>query len=688
VKGLLLSVLVPVYNNPGAPALLLERLEPVLESLGFRWHVLFIDDGSTDGTRAVLEDLAGTHPGTGWASLSRNGGQQRALAAGLDLLRHRFPGESTGWVVTMDDDLDHPPELIPRMLSRLGALGEGLLFAVPRIGGSSPGRRLRDRFFCRYLGKPEDLRIGSFRIFRWELLAELPEEPHPFPYISALLLNLAALRGVRAGHLEFDPHGFAGTAGTAASEGRSSRASRYGLSGRIRLFWNLWRHYRPRRRPAAVPEGSSDIPVAATGGYPFGFRLHILGGGPGQIGAILRAREMGLETVVSDRNPEAPGLALADFSAPGSTFDPEAVREDARTRRSSALLATGTDQPVLTAALVSRDLDLPYFLSPRQAALVTNKREMKRGFLEAGIPTSPFRILREDFASRELSELRFPLVIKPLDSQGQRGVYRMETEGEIRRVFREVLSHSREQEVIVEEYYPSREITVSGWAEEGELLALTTTDRVTLDNPPHIGVCLAHHWPSRFAGREPEIRELTGRIIRAFGIRTGPVYFQYLVGAEGIRVNETACRIGGAYEDRFIPWITGTDILDVMIRKTCGRPYRLPSQEEVDSGSRGKAFSLQMFFCRPGILSRQSGMEEARDLPGVLGGEFLLTPGTRIREKTDSTQRAGYFMVTGSCPEEVNRRTEAVWGLLRAEDPQGENLIMRHGIMMMPGEEL
>ena len=683
-----LSILVPVWNNPHTLEMLVRRLEAVPGLDCFLWHILFIDDGSTDATRAVLESLASRYPRTGWIGLDKNGGQQNALFYGLLALQDLFPAGADGWVVTMDDDLAHPPEMIPPLVERAAA-GYDVVYAVPGTSGS----RMRDLFFRYCLGTPKgspaDLRIGSFRLFDRTLLAELTKSRPSFPYLSAQLFALSRKRPMRFSHITCD---FGQKNCGLLDPATTAPASRYRLSGRIALFAKLVFHYAPlvralqktTRTDANTDTGASaGRQPPAGGGYSGLFRLHILGGSASQTAAIRRANAMGIRTVVSDKNPDAPGLAFADFVSLASTFDSEGVAADARTFESRAFLATGTDQPVLTAAKAAAALGLPYFLSPEQAALVTNKREMKRAFAAHGIATSPFRIAGADFSPADIEGLSFPLVIKPLDSQGQRGVFRVNSIEEIRSAFPVVLSFSREKEAVIEEYYPSREITVSGWMENGVFRPLTTTDRVTMDNPPHIGVCLAHHYPSRFADREEEIRALSQKIITAFGLATGPFYGQYLVGDKGLRVNEVACRLGGAYEDEFIPWITGVDILDTMIRRSCGLAYDTAAFGRVDRESANKAVSLQMFFYSEGELAVQAGMDLALAVPGVTGGKFLLSPGTLIRSKENSTQRAGYFIVCAASPDEADRITRLAAGCLVALDTRGRSLLSPDSFMLM-----
>src|SRR6056297_4270373 len=258
-------------------------------------------------------------------------------------------------------------------------------------------------------------------------------------------------------------------------------------------------------------------------------KLLIVGGGQGQLRAIRRAQQAGIRTVVSDMNPDAPGAAIADAFARADTFDLDATADAARRHGADGIATLGTDQPVLTVTRAAEQLGLPHSLSVEQALALTNKRYMKRWLDECGLPHSPYRIVGPGVQLEELEGLRPPLVLKPVDSQGQRGVVRLESAAQVVEYLPESLSYSREGYAVVEEFYPGQEITFSGWVRDGRMYPLTITDRLTKPFYPHIGVCIAHTYPSRcFAEHGAKIVDISRRIVEGFGIRQGPLYFQML----------------------------------------------------------------------------------------------------------------------------------------------------------------
>jgi len=115
-RGSLVSVVVPVYNEAANLRALWSRLEPAMRASGRPWEVLFVDDGSADDSLAILRDIASAAHGTvRIIELARNFGQHSAILAGFRQCR----GET---VVTLDADLQNPPEEIPRLLA---AIDEG-----------------------------------------------------------------------------------------------------------------------------------------------------------------------------------------------------------------------------------------------------------------------------------------------------------------------------------------------------------------------------------------------------------------------------------------------------------------------------------------------------------------------------------------------------------------------------------
>lgn len=406
--------------------------------------------------------------------------------------------------------------------------------------------------------------------------------------------------------------------------------------------------------------------------------LMILGASGAQLNAIQRAKDMGYKVVATDYYEDSIGKKVADYSGLASTFDPRACLEVAMEHHIDGIMTTGTDQPVYVVSKVATAMNLPRFLSRETAYQVTNKRAMKKKFRSYHIPTPDYRLIGRDFLNHELDGLAFPVVVKPLDSQGQRGIYKLYSIEEIRDHYPLVNQHSREDAILVESYYANDEITVSGWVRDGEVTVLTITDRVTFEDEKHIGICTSHEFPSKhYKNHGDELMRLTHRLVEVFQIKNGPIYFQLFVGDRGIMVNEIACRIGGAYEDEFIPYITGVDILKLVIEGSMGEVSDVRALEAYDMQHNNHYLSVQLFFARPGYVKSMTKREEILALDGVVNMHYNYRPGDSIGQLENASQRAGYVIVTGRTREEVNERVDRVYTKMQMLDQDGSNMIIQ-----------
>lgn len=419
-------------------------------------------------------------------------------------------------------------------------------------------------------------------------------------------------------------------------------------------------------------------------------KLMMLGAGSCQLNAINRIKELGFLAVVSDHCLDSPGKKIADVSVLADTFSFEETYDAAIEHHVDGIMTSGTDQPVLTVNRVAEAMNLPQLLPVEIALGVTNKIHMKTRFTAYDIPTVPYAVCSKGFESFELEALRPPYVIKPVDSQGQRGIYKINSIEDIRKHMDQVLSYSREDRILVENYYENDEITVSGWVQNGVVHILTVTDRVTFSSDLHIGVCTAHEYPSRqLAKHRTKIIDLTHKICQAFNINNGPIYFQYLVGEAGLYVNEIACRIGGAYEDVFIPKLTGIDILDLNILSTI-EPHgerlkkHLLDLEHYHYSELGKRLSVQLFFCEAGQVYHMTPRQTLLQAPYLLDMNYNINIGDQVKSIENASQRAGYAIILGDTESALHDNIEKFYDEIQVLNKLGKNLIMKQKRIYRP----
>ena len=178
-----LSVVIPVYNSAAILPALLDRLEPVLAAESTAFEVLLVDDNSRDDSWRVVRELASSRPWLRGVRMMRNFGQHNALLCGIRRARHDV-------VVTMDDDLQHPPEEIPALLAELDR-GNDVVYGSPRKEQHGLLRDLASvvtKFALqKAMGSETARRSSAFRVFRTDLRRAFQDYRGQFVSIDVLL---------------------------------------------------------------------------------------------------------------------------------------------------------------------------------------------------------------------------------------------------------------------------------------------------------------------------------------------------------------------------------------------------------------------------------------------------------------------------------------------------------------------
>ena len=198
------SIVVPVYNEEDNIAHFVQSVEKVMETLPYAYEILFIDDGSRDRSREILREMGERDPHVQSIFLARNAGHQVALTCGTD----HADGDA---VITMDGDMQHPPELLPVLLAKWEAGYEIVQTVRLTTEGASIFKRLTSKYYYRLLNAMTDVEIqeggSDFRLMdRKAVLALRRYHEH-----ARFIRGIVGAMGFRKTSVEFvAPERFAG----------------------------------------------------------------------------------------------------------------------------------------------------------------------------------------------------------------------------------------------------------------------------------------------------------------------------------------------------------------------------------------------------------------------------------------------------------------------------------------------
>jgi len=178
-----ISVVVPVYNSQDTLNELVRRIEATLLPVSEKLEIILVNDGSRDESWQVIKDLVAKHKYVHGMDLRKNYGQHNALLAGIRQAGHNI-------VVTLDDDLQNPPEEIPKLIERLEA-GWDVVYGVPQRQQHGLWRNLASQVtklaLQNMMGSETARQVSAFRAFRTELRESFANYQSPFISIDVVL---------------------------------------------------------------------------------------------------------------------------------------------------------------------------------------------------------------------------------------------------------------------------------------------------------------------------------------------------------------------------------------------------------------------------------------------------------------------------------------------------------------------
>jgi biotin carboxylase len=394
-----------------------------------------------------------------------------------------------------------------------------------------------------------------------------------------------------------------------------------------------------------------------------------LGAGRHQRAAIRHAKELGLRVAAIDGNPDAIAFPDADIAEAVNFVEiPDAI-EFARKIEPDGVLTITSDRAVVAVASVAEALGLPG-IGVDVAAGLTNKLVMRRRLQAAGIPQPRFAAARDLAEARAAVErVGFPLVIKPADSGGQRGVFRLDSEDQLAELFPQSLELSRTGEVIVEEFVDGTEMNAMAVVRDGAVTHLTLSDR---HRPPGPGFAVGwiHAYPAALddAGTA-EAERLVELTTEALGLRSGIVFPQLIAHPDGrILMIEVAARIPGGQMADLVWHAVGVDLVEVALRFALGDEVA----DELCAPKFRQPVAIRFFTAEPGPLpvgrvKAPASLARVLAAPGVVAADSYLVPGETIRPVQRDGDRRGYVIATGDTGPEALERSEQAAALVDVE---------------------
>lgn len=335
-------------------------------------------------------------------------------------------------------------------------------------------------------------------------------------------------------------------------------------------------------------------------------KILLLGGSGQQVIAIQTAKKLGYYTVLCDYLPDNPGKDVADIFYQVSTTDKDEVLSVARKEKIEGIVAYSSDPAAPTAAYVSEQMGLPGI--PYQIAESFCEKHLFRKFLETnGFNTPKSVALKKDSDATIIKKLHFPIIIKPTDSSGSKGVSVVESFEQVEPAIEAAIKIGRNGIIIAEEYIVRDHrdvIEAEIFVVDGtvKIWGLMNTIRDERTNPL---VPAAYSYPLNISeSRKLLVKEEVQRLITATGVKYGAFNIEIVITKEEkLYFLDAGPRNGGNMLPEFIGLIANNDLVEATINASMGH-YENLKNLKLDGESGGYWGMSVLHTDKSGMLNR------------------------------------------------------------------------------------
>ncbi|WP_026527953.1 ATP-grasp domain-containing protein [Butyrivibrio sp. VCD2006] len=382
-------------------------------------------------------------------------------------------------------------------------------------------------------------------------------------------------------------------------------------------------------------------------------KVLVLGAPIFQVPIVKKAKQMGLFVGIVDINPDAPAFEYADQVFICSVRDKMAVLEIAKEFKPDGIVIGACDTPVMTGAFICQEMGLPGY-SVDVALKATNKVKMLEAFESNSVMHPKFQVISKDNINDFKLSIPYPVISKPTDSAGGRGVKIVNNEDELGDALRFSSEAGQSGDVLVEEYMSGPEVSVEVIVVDGIPHIIQITDKITSGSPHFFEV--GHSQPSILSDPVKEkIKILASKAVLAIGLENSPAHVEIIITKEGPKMVELGARMGA---DCITTYLLDTSVTGINMAKATIE-LALGQKPDVSNYSNsGECVGVRFITAQEGILDNIYNVELAEKREGVIKIEIIGEKGKFYSKSTDNSARFGYVVCKGNTTKEALTRCQ------------------------------
>ena len=407
-----------------------------------------------------------------------------------------------------------------------------------------------------------------------------------------------------------------------------------------------------------------------------GKRLLVMGGMRISCEIVRKAQEMGIYTIVADYYPseKSPAKQIANEALEVSVTDVDAVAQVIKDLHIDGVFVGFNDMLLPFYAEICKKTGLPCYGTKEQFDILIAKDKYKDLCRQFGVPTIPeYSVDGED--------IKYPVLVKPVDSSGSRGITVCNTREELLEAVETGRQASKTGKVLIERYMDGREVTVFWIFQDGNYYLSALGNRHVKHNQGMdvIPLPVGYTFPSVFLPKyRLEVEDNCKRMFRYLGINDGMMFMQCKVEDGTCYVYDLGFRLTGSLEYKILERVCGYNPLEMMIRfALTGKMGEESIADKAVPEFKTPAFNVSC-LCAPGTIKTITGLEEVKSFHEVEDVVIAHAPGETITEQMKGLLAQITVRVLGSVDnkEQLLPIMQKIDNTIHIVSEQGEDLLL------------
>ncbi len=411
-----------------------------------------------------------------------------------------------------------------------------------------------------------------------------------------------------------------------------------------------------------------------------GKKLLILGGNALTMDIVEKAKDMGVYTIVTDWNSieKSPAKKLADEYWMDSVADIEGLAKKIKENGVTGVFTNYTDSYLPFYVNLCEKAGLPCLANMHQIETISNKDLSKQLCIDHGISVSK-RYEISSIDDIDKMDIAFPVLTKPVDNSGQRGIFVCLNKEELKQKYQESLEFSESKNVMIEEYVQGDYTVMFYTIQNGHVTLATMSDKPVYGNFEYNlpKLPMGYFLPSKYVDlcKEKMLPKVQS-FVTDLGIKNGVIGIEAVVKESDIFVFEMQFRLGGMRHHNFVLKENGMDLLAMLIRFSLTGKFEGWDASKCDNAAFKNAYCSLNMLIKPDTVYKIENVEKVKNMPEVYASQQMIFEGDTVH-LAGTVQQIGFkFSLAAATKEQLLKAIQNIYSTLRITNEKGENLIL------------